>query len=383
MQKQLAGQNEVSHGALTSDQQRSVSNGASLHGSAALQDGHTQAGSTLSKSSWSIGTEGAPSQAHTSEGYPLPQTGLNVAASKAQHDSEEDTGMDTRSGSDIMLQQAEVTQHVEHDRQQSELGVPDHTDLTLAEESADSQVEDAGHLTAPVPAIVVGNADTAAAAATVVGNADTAAAAAQLEPVQTPVQSTAQASHTSPAAAPSITDEGGDPHPAHGAPAHHTGQSTAQASHILPAAAPSGAHAGDDTEPAHGAPAHRAVQSTAQHGAASQPVHQEKVSANDQPTPLAARLSAVRLGDEQAPSSPIYGVATSSAFGSPDSAVSRSSSRDWLGHMFSGKKSSKKSSRQSGNGSISPTRLFEGLARVNSDAEGLFNSWHGPKANGA
>lgn len=371
MQKQLAGQDEVSHGALTSDQQPSVSNGASLPSSAALQDDPPQAGSILSKSTRS--PERAPSHAHPSEGYPLLQTGLNVAASKAQHDNKEDTGMGTHSGSDITLQQAEVTQHTEHYRQQSELGVPDHNrGLTLVEERehADSQVEDAGHLTAP-------------AVATVLGNADTAAAAAQLEPVQTPVQSTAQASHTSPAAALSITDEGGDTDPAHGAPAHRTVQSTAQASHILPAAAPSVAHEGDETDAAHGAAAHRTVQQQAQHEAASQPVHQEQVSANGQNTPFAPWLSAVRLGDEQAPSSPIYGVASSSAFGSPDSAVSRSSSRDWLGQIFSGKKSSKKSSRKSRNGSISPTRLFEGLTRVNSDAEGLFNGWHGPKATGA
>lgn len=105
------------------------------------------------------------------------------------------------------------------------------------------------------------------------------------------------------------------------------------------------------------------------------------------PSPVAPRQRTALSGEEEAPSSPIFGVATSSALNSPDSAMSRSSSRDWLGGIFSGrntgrntgKNSSRNSVKNGSKGAVSPTRLFEGLTRATSDPEDLFGGWHGPK----
>lgn len=97
------------------------------------------------------------------------------------------------------------------------------------------------------------------------------------------------------------------------------------------------------------------------------------------PLRVATRRRSALVGDEQAPSSPVYGVATSSAFNSPDSAMSRASSRDWLGGIFSGRNTSRKAAREAVKGGVNPTRLFEGLTRASSTAEDLFDSWHGPK----
>lgn len=105
------------------------------------------------------------------------------------------------------------------------------------------------------------------------------------------------------------------------------------------------------------------------------------------PSRVAPRQQNAFTGEEEAPSSPIFGVATSSTLNSPDSAMSRSSSRDWLGGIFSGRNtgrntgrnSSRNSVKNGGKGAVSPTRLFEGLTRATSDPEDLFGGWHGPK----
>ena len=216
-----------------------------------------------------------------------------------------------------------------------------------------------------------------------------------------------RAQHSSTCAKDALTDASQELSATHNAQsAHRQSQDAGHIAAVAPSVVLSRTHAEPQPAPVHHAsvPEITHIKKEAAAEAKDKAMHLRDVDEKQgegQRTPFAAtaRRNSLQFGDEHAPSSPIYGVAipgafsspgafsrpsacsNPSAFSSPDSAMSRTGSRDWLGHIFSGKKSSKKPSRKATNGSISPTRLFDGLATSASDAEHLFNSWHGPKSS--